>query len=157
METQDTFGANEWLVEEMYERYRQDPNSVDKAWWAVFAEREVAAANGGANNGGASNGAESAQTAPAAAALTGRRLSIAGSRGNPESRRPRTPEPTSAPVGTGSRKSVQTASKPPAQATSTRPTPADPLRNPDAIKPVSDSEPTQKPCAGRAPPTWTPA
>jgi len=32
------FGPNEWLVEEMYERYRQDPNSVDKAWWDFFAD-----------------------------------------------------------------------------------------------------------------------
>ena len=31
-----TFGANEWLVDEMYERYKQDPNSVDKAWWDFF-------------------------------------------------------------------------------------------------------------------------
>ncbi|MGN6129566.1 MAG: 2-oxoglutarate dehydrogenase E1 subunit family protein, partial [Nocardioidaceae bacterium] len=32
------FGANEWLVDEMYERYQQDPNSVDKAWWAFFKD-----------------------------------------------------------------------------------------------------------------------
>jgi multifunctional 2-oxoglutarate metabolism enzyme len=31
-----SFGANEWLVDEMYERYRQDPDSVDKAWWDFF-------------------------------------------------------------------------------------------------------------------------
>jgi multifunctional 2-oxoglutarate metabolism enzyme len=30
------FGANEWLVDEMFERYQQDPNSVDKAWWEFF-------------------------------------------------------------------------------------------------------------------------
>ena len=30
------FGANEWLVDEMFERYKQDPNSVDKAWWEFF-------------------------------------------------------------------------------------------------------------------------
>ncbi len=30
------FGANEWLVDEMYEQYKQDPNSVDKAWWDFF-------------------------------------------------------------------------------------------------------------------------
>ena len=29
------FGTNDWLVDEMYEKYLQDPNSVDKAWWAV--------------------------------------------------------------------------------------------------------------------------
>ena len=30
------FGANEWLVDEMYQDYLQDPNSVDKAWWDFF-------------------------------------------------------------------------------------------------------------------------
>jgi len=30
------FGANEWLVDEMFERYQQDPTSVDKAWWEFF-------------------------------------------------------------------------------------------------------------------------
>ncbi|HSE07142.1 MAG TPA: multifunctional oxoglutarate decarboxylase/oxoglutarate dehydrogenase thiamine pyrophosphate-binding subunit/dihydrolipoyllysine-residue succinyltransferase subunit [Nocardioidaceae bacterium] len=30
------FGANEWLVDEMFERYQQDPDSVDKAWWEFF-------------------------------------------------------------------------------------------------------------------------
>ncbi len=33
------FGANEWLVDEMYERYREDPNSVDPAWWQFFKAR----------------------------------------------------------------------------------------------------------------------
>ncbi len=43
------FGANEWLVDEMYERYQQDPASVDKAWLAFFKDRptgDVAAAEG---------------------------------------------------------------------------------------------------------------
>jgi 2-oxoglutarate decarboxylase len=30
------FGANEWLVDELYERYLQDKNSVDPAWWDFF-------------------------------------------------------------------------------------------------------------------------
>jgi 2-oxoglutarate dehydrogenase E1 component len=30
------FGANEWLVEEMYERYLADPNAVDAAWHDFF-------------------------------------------------------------------------------------------------------------------------
>ena len=30
------FGANEWLVDEMYERFQKDPNSVDRAWWEFF-------------------------------------------------------------------------------------------------------------------------
>ncbi|RNE56817.1 multifunctional oxoglutarate decarboxylase/oxoglutarate dehydrogenase thiamine pyrophosphate-binding subunit/dihydrolipoyllysine-residue succinyltransferase subunit [Cryobacterium tepidiphilum] len=34
--TTGDFGANEWLVDEMYERYLVDKNSVDKAWWPVL-------------------------------------------------------------------------------------------------------------------------
>ncbi len=30
------FGANEWLVEELYEQYKSDKNSVDKEWWPVL-------------------------------------------------------------------------------------------------------------------------
>ncbi|MFL1999748.1 MULTISPECIES: multifunctional oxoglutarate decarboxylase/oxoglutarate dehydrogenase thiamine pyrophosphate-binding subunit/dihydrolipoyllysine-residue succinyltransferase subunit [unclassified Microbacterium] len=30
------FGANEWLVDELYEQFKSDRNSVDKAWWPVL-------------------------------------------------------------------------------------------------------------------------
>ncbi len=30
------FGANEWLVDELYEQYRKDRNAVDPAWWDFF-------------------------------------------------------------------------------------------------------------------------
>jgi len=30
------FGANEWLVDELYEQYKVDKNSVDKEWWPVL-------------------------------------------------------------------------------------------------------------------------
>ena len=36
---QSEFGTNEWLVDEMYERYREDPDSVDKVWWDFFQDR----------------------------------------------------------------------------------------------------------------------
>jgi multifunctional 2-oxoglutarate metabolism enzyme len=32
------FGANEWLVDEMYERWQNDPASVDPAWNTFFAD-----------------------------------------------------------------------------------------------------------------------
>ncbi|GLW62413.1 alpha-ketoglutarate decarboxylase [Actinomadura rubrobrunea] len=32
------FGANEWLVDELYQKYLEDPNSVDEAWWSFFAD-----------------------------------------------------------------------------------------------------------------------
>ncbi|HUW77875.1 MAG TPA: 2-oxo acid dehydrogenase subunit E2, partial [Candidatus Nanopelagicaceae bacterium] len=34
----DQFGANEWLVNEMYENYLEDPSLVDPAWQTFFAE-----------------------------------------------------------------------------------------------------------------------
>src|SRR5215472_12295411 len=40
------FGANEWLVEELYQRYLADPGSVDRAWWSFFADYTPALANG---------------------------------------------------------------------------------------------------------------
>ncbi|MDX6302219.1 MAG: multifunctional 2-oxoglutarate metabolism enzyme, partial [Nocardioidaceae bacterium] len=41
------FGANEWLVDEMYERYQNDPDSLDKVWWDFFSsERGTNGANG---------------------------------------------------------------------------------------------------------------
>nr|WP_121258086.1 multifunctional oxoglutarate decarboxylase/oxoglutarate dehydrogenase thiamine pyrophosphate-binding subunit/dihydrolipoyllysine-residue succinyltransferase subunit [Nocardioides ferulae] len=43
------FGANDWLVEEMYEQFKRDPSSVDPAWARFFA----------ANGGGTANGQQS--------------------------------------------------------------------------------------------------
>ena len=40
------FGANEWLVDEMWELYQRDPKLVDEKWWPVFEER---AGNGSAH------------------------------------------------------------------------------------------------------------
>src|SRR5579872_7457052 len=40
------FGANEWLVEELYQRYQADPSSVDRAWWSFFADYRPALVNG---------------------------------------------------------------------------------------------------------------
>ncbi len=31
------FGANQWLVDELYEKYLEDKHSVDEAWWTFFA------------------------------------------------------------------------------------------------------------------------
>jgi 2-oxoglutarate dehydrogenase E1 component len=43
------FGANEWLVDELYEQYKVDKNSVDKAWWPILeAYHPVVEGNGAA-------------------------------------------------------------------------------------------------------------
>jgi len=33
-----SFGQNEWLVDELYQKYLEDPESVDRAWWNFFAD-----------------------------------------------------------------------------------------------------------------------
>ncbi|HEY0935569.1 MAG TPA: multifunctional oxoglutarate decarboxylase/oxoglutarate dehydrogenase thiamine pyrophosphate-binding subunit/dihydrolipoyllysine-residue succinyltransferase subunit [Trebonia sp.] len=57
------FGPNEWLVDELYERYLADPGSVDKAWWSFFADYRPVRANGNGNG----TGSQPAVTRPAAA------------------------------------------------------------------------------------------
>ena len=46
-----SFGPNEWLVQEMYEKYQSDPASVDKAWWDFFADfKGTPSLNGSTNS-----------------------------------------------------------------------------------------------------------
>jgi 2-oxoglutarate dehydrogenase E1 component len=61
------FGPNEWLVDELYEQYLKDKNSVDKAWWEFFEDYRPGDSTG---NGSEANGTGVA-TAPAPAASSG--------------------------------------------------------------------------------------
>ncbi|KRO39299.1 MAG: alpha-ketoglutarate decarboxylase [Microbacteriaceae bacterium BACL25 MAG-120322-bin65] len=38
------FGANEWLVDELWTLYQQDPNLVEKTWWPLFESRAAGSA-----------------------------------------------------------------------------------------------------------------
>ncbi|MEV7018728.1 multifunctional oxoglutarate decarboxylase/oxoglutarate dehydrogenase thiamine pyrophosphate-binding subunit/dihydrolipoyllysine-residue succinyltransferase subunit [Streptomyces sp. DH-12] len=58
------FGANEWLVDEIYQQYLQDPNSVDRAWWDFFADYKPGAPASSAPAGDAAAGAAVTPTAP---------------------------------------------------------------------------------------------
>ncbi|WP_133740510.1 multifunctional oxoglutarate decarboxylase/oxoglutarate dehydrogenase thiamine pyrophosphate-binding subunit/dihydrolipoyllysine-residue succinyltransferase subunit [Actinorugispora endophytica] len=72
------FGPNEWLVDELHQKYLADPNSVDKAWWNFFADYKSGSATNGAtapatgakSGGSAASGAPPAPT-PTAAKATG--------------------------------------------------------------------------------------
>jgi 2-oxoglutarate decarboxylase len=56
------FGTNQWLVEEMYERYQEDPSSVDATWVAFFTDGDGAGLNGHAN--GSSNASTTKSASP---------------------------------------------------------------------------------------------
>ncbi|MEI5526428.1 multifunctional oxoglutarate decarboxylase/oxoglutarate dehydrogenase thiamine pyrophosphate-binding subunit/dihydrolipoyllysine-residue succinyltransferase subunit [Streptomyces brasiliscabiei] len=64
------FGPNEWLVDEIYQQYLQDPNSVDRAWWDFFADYKpgAAAATAPASTAAAGAAATTTPAAPAAPA-----------------------------------------------------------------------------------------
>ncbi len=68
--TSSPFGQNEWLVEEMYQKFREDPSSVDPSWHEFLVDynpdpvSEVSAS--GSN--GQTSAVKSATPAPAAAA-----------------------------------------------------------------------------------------
>jgi multifunctional 2-oxoglutarate metabolism enzyme len=57
------FGPNEWLVDELYQQYQQDKQSVDKAWWEFFEDYEPgdAGANGRTTPAGAAPAAPAPQ------------------------------------------------------------------------------------------------
>lgn len=60
--TAGEYGANEWLVDEMYEKYLADPDSVDRTWWPVLEHyRQVRT---GATTESPENGASTTAPAP---------------------------------------------------------------------------------------------
>ncbi|WP_291761665.1 multifunctional oxoglutarate decarboxylase/oxoglutarate dehydrogenase thiamine pyrophosphate-binding subunit/dihydrolipoyllysine-residue succinyltransferase subunit [Cellulomonas sp. 73-145] len=61
------FGANEWLVDELYEQYLRDPSTVDPAWWDFF-EGYRPLAPGSEATGGAEPTAPPSDGAPTAPA-----------------------------------------------------------------------------------------
>jgi len=63
------FGQNEWLVEEMYRKFREDPSSVDPSWHEFLVDYNPEPTTDAVTSAGPhSNGRAAAQTAPAAPA-----------------------------------------------------------------------------------------
>ncbi|WP_129337513.1 multifunctional oxoglutarate decarboxylase/oxoglutarate dehydrogenase thiamine pyrophosphate-binding subunit/dihydrolipoyllysine-residue succinyltransferase subunit [Cellulomonas endophytica] len=153
------FGANEWLVDELYEQYQQDRNAVDPSWWEFFEGYRPgeAGGDGAAGDGPATTGAPPAPaTTPAATpaptpapspspapspAATGAASNGTSSGGE---RRPRTTsasDPMPVPAATAPRKPV-------APAEPSAPSPAVAERKAAAAPPVT---PTATPPAGPHP------
>ena len=121
------FGANEWLVDEIYQQYLQDPNSVDRAWWDFFADYKPGAPATPAPAGTAAAGVAATpppapQAAPAPAA-------------------PAAPKPAAAPA--------PAAAAPAAPAAKTAPSPAKPAQPAQApAQPQAKAAPATEAPAG---------
>jgi len=124
------FGANEWLVDEFYERYLIDKNSVDQSWWPILdSYHQTATALKQADDATPASDGAAAPAAPAAAEVP------------PLAEEPATPtaeaHPITAPIpvlgGPRTARTTSIAPKP-------EPVPADaPITNPQPV--VSDVAP----------------
>ena len=81
----EEFGANDWLIEEMYEQYVADPGSVDPSWATYFKNHGLGA---GSNGAAAATSAAPAQATPAGATGAAKPSAAAKTAGAPAPSRP---------------------------------------------------------------------
>lgn len=125
--TSSPFGQNEWLVEEMYQKFREDPSSVDPSWHEFLVDYNP-------DHASDSPAASSAAPTKAAAPANGRAQAPVA---------PPEPKPAPPPV-----KQAPPAKTPPtsngASAPTQQPTPAKPAEKPAAAKePAGAGDETQ--------------
>ena len=95
----EEFGGNEWLVDELFEQYLVDKNSVDKKWWDIF---ESLAAD---------KKAPAAQPTPVAPAATTAAPATTGQGAPRAAAQARTSEPAPAPAPAAEAKKAEPAPK----------------------------------------------
>ncbi|MGW8568155.1 multifunctional oxoglutarate decarboxylase/oxoglutarate dehydrogenase thiamine pyrophosphate-binding subunit/dihydrolipoyllysine-residue succinyltransferase subunit [Isoptericola sp. NPDC055881] len=139
------FGANEWLVDELYEQYLKDKNAVDPAWWDFFADYEPGESRNGTT-------ADAAPAQPAAAASPASPVSQAPAAPAPAApaaapaapaaqAAPAAPAPSTRGSGTAAAETAKAATK----AAKAAPVPADPAVT--AVRPVAEALPSTAPYA----------
>ncbi|RRO98364.1 hypothetical protein CXF32_01315, partial [Corynebacterium bovis] len=69
------FGQNEWLVDQMYQQYKEDPSSVDPEWRTLFEkdEPQTATSAAGGTSGAGTDDATGSTTTAATGGTTPRR------------------------------------------------------------------------------------
>ncbi len=152
---ENDFGANDWLLEEMYERFTADPSSVDASWSEYFAAHGAP----GSANGAATTASTSTTAAPATnGSANDSNGSANGTNGAGRTSRPAaTPEPARDPAATPSQSSGAGA---PATEPATGRVVTAPETTPDAPRsPHTATTPEPRPTSRRQPTveTTTPA
>lgn len=123
------FGANEWLVDEMFEQYKKDPSSVGPEWTSYFAAR-----NG---SGTPAPAAAAPAAAPAATAAPAAPAAQAPAAPAPAPAAPAAQAPATAPIPVAKPRPDNTKAVEPAKGTS-NPAPRDP-------KPAAPAEANDEP------------
>src|SRR5580704_15079774 len=123
------FGPNEWLVDELYQRYQAAPGSVDRAWWNFFADYHpkppAQQRSAGAGAAAPAGTAPTLPTAPAAGGAAGG-PSAGGpangpAAGGPATAAPATGAPAPAVPATSARAPVSSTPPAPARPPATHP------------------------------------
>ncbi|MFD7220648.1 multifunctional oxoglutarate decarboxylase/oxoglutarate dehydrogenase thiamine pyrophosphate-binding subunit/dihydrolipoyllysine-residue succinyltransferase subunit [Streptomyces sp. NPDC059892] len=140
------FGANEWLVDEIYQQYLQDPNSVDRAWWDFFADYKPG------TPGTADRSDEAAATAAAGAAVPTTQVPTT------QATAPATPAPA-APAQPQTQAPAQAQTQAPAQPAAPAAAPAAPSKPaaaaPAPARPAAPAQPPAAPAPAKAKPAAT--
>ena len=131
-----TFGPNDWLVDELYQQYLTDKDSVDRAWWAFFQDYSPRDAEG-RKDAPAGNGAPTAQPSPQTSAPQSPSTTAASTSDAPAATSAATSPAPSAP----DRPSAETA---PAPAPVANAAPAAP-RSPAPAAPTAEKAASPKP------------
>jgi 2-oxoglutarate decarboxylase len=110
------FGPNEWLVDELYQQYLEDKNSVDPAWWEFFADYQPADGPAGQTTtrrpDDTANGAASAGPLPGGTAAAN---PVAAAVPQPQRTAPERPAPPAQPAQQAQPAQSQTAQPPSAR------------------------------------------
>jgi multifunctional 2-oxoglutarate metabolism enzyme len=145
------FGANEWLVEEMFEQFQRDPASVDPSWASYFDSHPANGAGPATTNG--TGGAPDAAAATPAAPTASTGTTDAAPQQAPA--KPQSATPPSAPTATAAPKSAPAAKTPPAPQATPRPDSkaAEPAKGTSAPEPKE--RPRSAPSGATDQPTYT--
>jgi 2-oxoglutarate dehydrogenase E1 component len=160
------FGPNEWLVDEIYQQYLRDPDSVDRAWWDFFADYEPDGGSQpqqqetpagrkerpdqGASATTAARGTQAGQATRATPAAQATQAAQAPSKQASPIARQSTAQPGGAPAAGGNEPRVATAPAQPAAPAQPRSATSAASAQPSA--PSRPSPPAQRSRAAHAPP-----
>ena len=125
------FGANEWLVDEMYEKYLADRSSVDRTWWPVLEQYHQAKTQQAGAAPAGQQPTANGQPAAAAPAPTDQAAAPEASAAQAPAAAPAEPAPITAPAPVlGQAPAARTTS----QAPRPEPVPADvPVTSPQPV------------------------
>ncbi|MGX4708399.1 multifunctional oxoglutarate decarboxylase/oxoglutarate dehydrogenase thiamine pyrophosphate-binding subunit/dihydrolipoyllysine-residue succinyltransferase subunit [Rhodococcus sp. DMF-1] len=135
------FGQNQWLVDEMYQRFQDDPSSVDASWHEFLTDYSPEAAVAGGANGATQTQRPAQSSAPTSTESTP--ASKAAPAETPPKATPAPAKSDTAPAKSGT--APAKAGTAPAKAA---PKPAEPAAKPAAAKPAP-AKPAAKPAPAK--------